>query len=218
MLDHYTLYERENLLFLKAKGYSITAIAESMGCNKGTISRELRRNSVGSQYMPVVAQHQYHARRAYCKPHNRLEHTSLLEHVKHRLLECQWSPEEIAGRLRAEYGQCVISTTTSYRAIYSGWLNAPKASTASVIKKLRHRGKRRRKRSAEEKCGKIQISHDIIERPVGVEKRSEIGYWEADTVVGQPGKACLVTLVDRKSRYLMCGKADKKMLRLSAGQ
>ena len=151
---HLTLYEREKLLFLRAEGYSITAIAESMGRNKGTISRELRRNAVGRQYMPIVAQHQYQARRAYCKPHNRLECTSLLDHVKHRLLECQWSPEEIAGRLRAEYGQCVVSTTTICRAIYNGWLNAPKASTASVIKKLRHRGKRRRKRSAEEKRGK----------------------------------------------------------------
>nr|WP_304621477.1 IS30 family transposase [Selenomonas caprae] len=116
----------------------------------------------------------------------------------------------MAGRLRAEYGQCVISTMTIYRAIYSGWLNAPKASTASVIKKLRHRGKRRRKHSAEEKRGKIQISHDMTERPAEAENRSEIGHWEADTVVGQQGKACLVTLVDRKSRYLMCGKADKK--------
>ena len=89
-------------------------------------------------------------------------------------------------------------------------MNAPKASTASVIKKLRHRGKRRKKRSIEEKRGKIQISHDITERPSGAENRSEIGHWEADTVVGKQGKACLVTLVDRKSRYLMCGKADKK--------
>ena len=207
---HLTLYERENLLFLRAKGYSITAIAKSMGRNKGTISRELRRNSIGSQYVPIVAQQQYQTRRAYCKPHNRLEYTSLLEHVKHRLLECQWSPEEIAGRLRAEYGKCIISTTTIYRAIYSGWLNVPKSSTASVIKKLRHRGKRRKKRSVEEKRGKIQISHDITERPAGAENRSELGHWEADTVVGKQGKACLVTLVDRKSRYLMCGKADKK--------
>jgi len=156
---HLTLYERENLLFLKAKGYSITAIAKSLGRNKGTISRELRQNSVSNQYMPVVAQHQYQARRAYCKPHNRLEHARLLEHVKHRLLECQWSPEEIAGRLRTEYGRCVISTTTIYRAIYSGWV--------SVIKKLRHRGKRRKKRSIEEKRSKIQISHDITERLTG---------------------------------------------------
>ena len=86
----------------------------------------------------------------------------------------------------------------------------PKSLHGKRHKELRHRGKRRKKHSAEEKRGKIQISHDITERPAGTETRSEIDHWEADTVVDQQGKACLVTLVDRKSRYLMCGKADKK--------
>ena len=35
-------------------------------------------------------------------------------------------------------------------------------------------------------------------------------YREANTVVGKQGKACLVTLVDRKSRYLLGGKAMSK--------
>uniref|UniRef100_UPI0003B508E4 IS30 family transposase n=1 Tax=Bavariicoccus seileri TaxID=549685 RepID=UPI0003B508E4 len=34
--------------------------------------------------------------------------------------------------------------------------------------------------------------------------------WEADTVAGQTGKACLVTLVDRKSRLLLIGKSENK--------
>ena len=33
---------------------------------------------------------------------------------------------------------------------------------------------------------------------------------EADTVAGVTGKACLVTLVDQKSRYLLCEKVAKK--------
>ncbi len=33
---------------------------------------------------------------------------------------------------------------------------------------------------------------------------------KADTVMGQTGKACLVTLTDRKSRYLLCKKIAKK--------
>ena len=33
---------------------------------------------------------------------------------------------------------------------------------------------------------------------------------EADTVVGKQGKACLATLMDRKSRYLLGGKATSK--------
>ena len=85
----------------------------------------------------------------------------------------------------------------------------PKSLHGKSHKELSHRGKRRKKRSAEEKRGKIQISHDITERPAGTETRSEIDHRKADTVVGQQGKACLVTLVDRKSRYLRMGVRTK---------
>jgi len=33
--------------------------------------------------------------------------------------------------------------------------------------------------------------------------RERIGDWEADSVIGCAGKACLLTLVDRKSRFLL---------------
>ncbi len=35
-------------------------------------------------------------------------------------------------------------------------------------------------------------------------------HWQADTVIGAKGKSCLVTLVDRKSRFLLTSKAAKK--------
>ena len=38
--------------------------------------------------------------------------------VKHLFLDYQWSPEEIEGQLRLEYGKTVISYQTIYRAIY----------------------------------------------------------------------------------------------------
>ncbi|WP_270381235.1 helix-turn-helix domain-containing protein [Mitsuokella multacida] len=40
--------------------------------------------------------------------------------------------------------------------------------------------------------------HLIEGRPANAANRSIRGHWEADTVVGKQGKACLVTLVDRK--------------------
>lgn len=61
-----------------------------------------------------------------------------------------------------------------------------------------------------EKRGKIRISHDISERPAGAQNRSPRGHWEGDTVAGKTGRACLVTLVDRKTRFLVGGKADAK--------
>ena len=207
---HLTLSEREKILFLKASGKSITAIAQELGRNKGTISRELRRNAIDGEYMPVNAEAQYKERRTACRPKKKLANDALRAHVENRLLDCQWSPEQIAGRLMSEFGICVVSYATIYRAIYSGMLDAPGRTTAKVVKKLRHHGKRRRKRSGEERRGKITISYDISERPVDAENRSVIGHFEADTVVGKQGRACLVTLVDRKSRFLICGKAEGK--------
>ena len=57
-----------------------------------------------------------------------------------------------------------------------------------------------------------QVRHiaPIEERPASATNRSVRGHWEADTVVGKQGKACLVTLVYRKSRYLLVEKAMSK--------
>ncbi len=47
-------------------------------------------------------------------------------------------------------------------------------------------------------------------RPFEAENRNTLGHWEADTVIGTKGKVCLVTLVDRRSRFLLAAKASKK--------
>jgi len=50
---------------------------------------------------------------------------------------------------------------------------------------------------------------DISERPKIVEGRTRLGDWEGDTVHGQD--ATLVTLVERKSRFMLLAKvSDKK--------
>ena len=50
----------------------------------------------------------------------------------------------------------------------------------------------------------------ISERPPAVETRQQIGHWEIDTVIGTGSKACVVTLVERKSGIVLIGKlADR---------
>ena len=209
---HLILSEREKILYFQAKNYSITAIANAVGRDKSTISRELRRNTEEKQYLPASAQQLYKSRRVACKPHKRLENKELYNLVRDRFLNHQWSPEEIAGRLKLEHGRCIISYITIYRAIYAGLFDHMPLShgNKSVIRKLRHHGKSRHTKNYEEHRGKIQISHDISERPMGAVHRSRRGHWEGDTVAGVTGKACLVTLVDRKSKYLVGDKAAKK--------
>ena len=131
---HLTLEEREKLLYFSAKGYSITEIAKELGRDKSTISRELRRNCSGGQYLPSAAQQMYSKRRKACRPCKRLDDPTLFQTVKKKFLEHQWSPEQIAGRLALERKRTVISYATIYRAIYSGTFDTgpvPMAAGAS---------------------------------------------------------------------------------------
>ena len=41
-------------------------------------------------------------------------------------------------------------------------------------------------------------------------ERSRLGDWEADTIIGKGKKGAIVTLVDRKSRYLRMGLVNKR--------
>ena len=210
---HLTIEQRERLYLARNKGESMAMIAAELGVDKSTVSRELGRNGGLKSYSPSSAQKSYEARRSGCHPKRILDGKKMHDYVAEKFLCQQWSPEEISGRIGFEGNEHSISTNTIYRAIYRGDFDRDAESLCGVrvaVKKLRHRGKKRHKKGTEELRGKIKISHDISERCDEAKNRSEIGHWEADTVLGKAGGACLVTLVDRKSRYAMLSKAESK--------
>jgi IS30 family transposase len=209
---HLTLEEREMILKYHSEGDSIRKIALKIDRDKSTVSRELKRNSDEDGYLPNRAEERYHVRRLKCRPKKKLSDSAIYAYVKDKFLNEQWSPEEIEGRLKLEKASFSISYSTIYRGIYNHLFDEPHLSKGNrgAIRKLRHRGKSRHTKSYVERRGKIQISHDIDERPEAANTRSRIGDWEGDTVVGVTGKACIVTLVCRKSRFLLGGKAAIK--------
>lgn len=211
---HLTRFEREKLLYFLALGDSVTKIAKALGRSKSTISRELRRNSGKDGYLPVNAEAKYRKRRKKCRRKKLLEDAGLYALVQDKFLNHHWSPEQIAGRLRLENSAYRISCNTIYRAIYSGMFDTPaqRRSTGNrgAKRKLRHRGKPRHSKNYKENRGGLKITHSIAERPAAANERTRFGDWEADTVLGKLGGACLVTLVDRKSRLLVCRKLRQK--------
>ena len=211
---HLTTFERENILYFRAQGKSISFIALKLNRSKSTISRELKRNSFNGDYWPDQAQKAYSARRKNSHPHYRFEDLALFSFVRRAFLEWQWSPQQIAERLRLEQHQCVVSYSTIYRAIYAGLFDTPEQHRShgcrGAARKLRHHGKSRHTKDYEERRGKFNASHPLSERPEAANKRERIGDWEFDTVVGKKDKACLVTGVDRKSRFLKVGRSPNK--------
>lgn len=211
---HLTRYEREKLLYFLAIDYSVTRIAKELGRSKSTISRELRRNSCKDGYLPVNAEAQYYKRRKKCRRQKLLADPELHALVQDKFLNHHWSPEQIAGRLKLENSAYRISYNTIYRAIYSGMFDTPEqrrsTNNRGAKRKLRHKGKPRRGKNYKEKRGQLEIPHDITQRPEAANKRARFGDWEADTVLGKQGGACLVTLVDRRSRLLVCRKLSRR--------
>ena len=176
---HYTIDERESILIYRTQGLNFSQIAKLLHRHPSSISREWKRHLKEGSYSPSHAQESYHRAKSHCGRKRMLEiDHNLSNTVKHLFLDYQWSPEEIEGRLRLEYG------------------------------KTRHT------KGYVENRGKISISHTIHEKPEDANNRTRIGDWEADTVAGKTGKACLVTLTDRYSRFLKIKKVAVKKSKL----
>lgn len=209
---HLSIEERESILFMRGEGKGIRAIATALGRSASTISRELKRNQTKNEYSPSQAEKKYRRRRKCCCRKKILAEPNAKAVVKRLFLEEQWSPEQIAKRLKAEGNAIHVSYSTIYRAIYAGMLDEKKLSHGErgVVRKLRHRGKTRHRKGTEETRGKLKISNPIEERPQEANERSAFGHWEADTVSGKTGSSCMITLTDRKSRFLLLRKIPKK--------
>ena len=205
---HLTLAEREYIMVQRARGRSITAIAAALMRNKSTISREIKRNSDSKTYSASQAQACYQQRRKACRRKRKLDDPERFALVKRLFLQKHWSPEQIQHRLRHEGSPHAISYATIYRGIYAGRFNDPDW-VKSGKQRLRYRGKKRQRKGAVARGG-FAIDHELSERPEIAEARGRLGDWEADTVAGITGGAVLVTLTDRKSRYLLCARVEKK--------
>lgn len=210
---HLTTKEREMIYLLWNQGSSRHYIAKATGRNVSTISRELQRNrNKGGSYSPSEAENKYRVRRKACCRKKKLVNPETRALVQELFLRHQWSPEQIANRLRYEQNKIQISFPTIYRGLYAGMLEEHKLSHGArgVARKLRHRGKTRHRKGRVETRGKIKISNRIEDRPEEANNRSCIGHWEADTVAGKTGSSCLITLTDRCSRFLLTKRIPKK--------
>ena len=189
---HITINERCCIVEYLNLGWNISKIAKELGRNKGTISREIRRNKLNNKYSAHIAQESYENRRMKCKPHGKMANATLLNYIQEKL-NLHWSPEQISGRIEFESNNERILFSSIYTWIYKGLLDK------SSIKLLRRKGKSRKPK---ETRGKFNIGKTIKERPKEVKKRDIIGHWELDTVVSSRGKSkfCLSTFVERQSR------------------
>jgi IS30 family transposase len=191
--------ERYELRALRRQGCSNAEIARALGRHRSTIGREIARNSrKDGGYRPYTADEMTRARRRRSRRNRRFTGPDWALVVA-RLQE-EWSPEQISGRL-ALSGELRISHETIYRYVWDD-----RRHGGALYLHLRGARKKRRKRYGRyDSRGRLAGKRMISERPPGAENRSRVGHLEGDTVLGTD-KHALLTLVDRKTGYVLIGK------------
>lgn len=198
-----TIGVRYQIYGLKQAGLNQTRIAQKIGVDKSTISREFKRNKGLRGWRPKQAQSLRDERRQACINGKRFSSDEWAE--VERLIQEDLSPEQAANRLELE-GGLQISHEIIYQHIY-----ADKRNGGDLHQHLRsQKPRRKRYASGQERRGTIKNRISIDERPEIVAQRTRIGDWEGDTVIGKNHKGGMITLAERKSRYVLAGHIRSK--------
>jgi IS30 family transposase len=209
--SHLSLNERYVIHHLRLYGLSGREIARRLDRHHSTIDRELLRNGPrfeGQVYVHEAAQRQADARSRWPRPFRRRDHRRLHLYVVAGLRN-DWSPEQIAGQLRRDHAadqRMRVSPETIYQ-----WVYRDAASGGALFEHLR-RGHCRRRKQGRYGTGRGLIPGrvGIADRPAVVARRTRFGDWEGDTLEGAKGKGGIVSLVERKSRYLLAAPLNDK--------
>jgi IS30 family transposase len=199
-----TVEEREQIAELRRAKWGVRAIARELGRAPGTISRELARNGRPRGYWAYAAQRRAEARRARPKGGKIAASPRLREAVQDGL-EKEWSPEQVARRLRRDFPddpEMHVSHETIYQALYvqgRGELRRELTRalrTGRAVRKPQRRPDQRRSRF-------VQPMVMLSDRPAEAAARAVPGHWEGDLIMGAARASAVGTLVERTTRFTM---------------
>jgi IS30 family transposase len=141
----------------------------------------------------------------------KLAQSGRLRDVVARRLSEDWSPGQIAGWLRRRFPDndaMNISHETIYRSLFIQARNVLKAELRDHLRSQQRMRKGHATRGQHHE-GRIEDAVSIRERPAEADDRAVPGHWEGDLLMGTPS-SCIVTLVERTTRYVLLAKVDSK--------
>lgn len=194
---HLRLEERIEIYRMIWEWRTQKEIWEKIWCSQWTISKELQRRWSKRKYEPLYAENRRLRIRKECNSKQRkLEKMKERESIKRKLLseDEDWSPDTVIGRIREEWGR-IVCTKTMYNQIHREW--------GEVEGRLRHGRKGYRRRWYIETRWRYNDKVIRIDkRDKEVERRERIWDWEVDTIIWKWREERIVTILERKSRYI----------------
>jgi transposase, IS30 family len=210
------------------KKLSISAIAEILGRDKSTISREIKRASVIEHkvnkyiskdpncpisieklvYYAEEGARNYDENRKRCGRKSKIgKCESLIRYVirkvkskKKRSIDSAIGHAKEKNYFPGQY----VSTKTFYNWIDKGLIEG--INNFDLLHKI---GMKPRNKSKSKERKRI-YGRSIEERPISVKDRVEFGHWEGDLIIGKDNKSYLCSLVERKTRIGLLFKISSK--------
>ncbi len=199
-MRHLTREQRYTISAMYKQGCTQKMIAQAIGKDKSVVSRELKRNrNEKGKYRFSYAQNMAEIRKERSRQPRKLK-PGLKRQIL-RLLEEQWSPQQIEGRLKLR-GEPYVSHETIYKII-----RADKAAGGKLYLHTRHKMKHRKRKQPKSVSIKNRVG--IEQRPPVVDLKQRFADWEMDTIIGKNGKGAILTLVERTTAFCMAQKLPK---------
>jgi IS30 family transposase len=172
-----------------------------------SLSREYKRNNLVQKnlgYLPDTADKLAKERKAKydCKV---VRYPELQTLILKRMSVDRWSPEIIAGTLKAEHAKIRVSTETIYQYIYS--IAGQNLELYQYLMRARPKRNQLYGRRTKSNHG-IPDRVSISQRPEV--KKEEFGHFEVDLTFFKGSSSInLLTMVDRKTGFLMADLNEK---------
>jgi transposase, IS30 family len=222
-MAHLTRSQRDQLEALIKSGHTHTQqeMADVLGCDQSTISRELRRArppSLRQWYTATTAHHRAEERRqnSYEMRQCWYDDPTLLQYIVEQLRSGK-SPDAIAGRMKRKspwHREHAVSHESIYRYVWK-----VQEEGGCLHLHLPRKGKRPKFYGLQRaSASHIPNRNDISDRPKIVERKKRLGDWESDLVVSARGcSGAVATFVDRYSKYfravLLTNQSADEMVR-----
>lgn len=187
-------------------GHAFGEIGRTLGKDVSSVSRHVRAYGGRDAYDVREVRRRKRMLRIAAMEGIRVVRGNLLRTVVRELKE-HLSPEQIAGSLARRGTR--IAASTIYR-----YLTERAPHLKRYLRSAKGKYRRRRGTKVREKAREHAKKRRIDERPSVVERRGRLGDFEGDTLMGRDKRVRIVSLVDRRSGYLIAFLLPKMNARL----
>lgn len=180
-----------------------TAIARQIECSISTVCREIKRNTNRHGHYLYKDAHEDTMMRRERSVSNRKIPQHVVKQAIKLLVEEDWSPKQISGKLALE------GIHISHERIYQ---EIRKDQTGELKKHCRHKMKYRHHIQHKTKTAGKSLIPDrvsIHERPIEADGK-RFGDWEMDLVIGKEQESAVLTIIERSTNMFFQSKIASK--------